>query len=137
MAITTIEEKTESVSVEVGGRELTISTGELAKQAGGSVVVQYGDTVVLGTATMQKPLYEDGDFLPLLVDYEEKFYAAGKIKGSRFVKREGRPSEDATLTARLIDRFLRPLFPEGTINDIQVVLTVLSYDGENDRGNQR
>ncbi len=117
---------------QIGGRELCITTGELAKQAGGSVLVQYGDTVVLGTANMSKPLYEDGDFLPLLVDYEEKFYAAGKIKGSRFVKREGRPSEEATLTARLIDRSLRPLFPEHMINDVQVVLTVLSYDGEND-----
>ena len=118
--------------VEVGGTVLTITTGELAKQAGGSVLVQYGETIVLGTATMQGPLYEDGDFLPLLVDYEEKFYAAGKIKGSRFVKREGRPSEDATLTARVIDRSIRPLFPDHMINDVQVVLTVLSYDGEND-----
>ncbi len=117
---------------QIGGQELCLSTGELAKQASGSVVVQYGDTVVLGTATMAPPLYEDGDFLPLLVDYEEKFYAAGKIKGSRFIKREGRPSDDATLTARLIDRALRPLFPENMINNIQIVLTILSYDGEND-----
>ena len=123
----------ETVShIELGTRELRLSTGSIAKQAGGAVLVQYGDTVVLGTANMSKPLYDDGDFLPLLVDYEEKFYAAGKIKGSRFIKREGRPSEDATLTARLIDRSLRPLFPEAMINDIQVVLTVLSYDGEND-----
>ncbi|MEX1997665.1 MAG: polyribonucleotide nucleotidyltransferase [Candidatus Andersenbacteria bacterium] len=119
-------------TAQIGGQELCISTGELAKQAGGSVVVQYGDTVVLGTATMNNALYEDGDFLPLLVDYEEKFYAAGKIKGSRFIKREGRPSDEATLTARFIDRSIRPLFPDGMINNIQVVLTVLSYDGEND-----
>ena len=117
---------------QIGGQELCVSTGELAKQAGGSVVVQYGETVVLGTATMRKPLSPDADFMPLLVDYEEKFYASGKIKGSRFVKREGRPTDDAILTARLIDRTIRPLFPKGMINDVQVVLTVLSYDGEND-----
>lgn len=119
-------------TTQIGGQELCISTGELAKQAGGSVVVQYGDTVVLGTANMRGPLYPEGDFLPLLVDYEERYYAAGKIKGSRFIKREGRPSDEATLTARLIDRTIRPLFPENMINDVQVVLTILSYDGEND-----
>src|SRR5439155_2241293 len=113
-------------------QELSISTGEFAKQVTGSVLVQYGETIVLGTATMRHPLSKDSDFLPLLVEYEEKFYAAGKIKGSRFVKREGRPADDAILTARLIDRSIRPLFPDGMINDIQVVLTVLSYDGEND-----
>jgi polyribonucleotide nucleotidyltransferase len=119
-------------SVSVGGKELTLSTGELAKQAHGAVVVRYGDTIVLGTATMGRPLSPDADFLPLLVEYEEKFYAAGKIKGSRFVKREGRPNDEAILTSRLIDRSLRPLFPHGMINDVQVVLTVLSYDGVND-----
>lgn len=117
---------------QIGGQELCLATGELAKQANGAVVVRYGDTVVLGAVTMTGALYEDGDFLPLLVDYEEKFYAAGKIKGSRFIKREGRPSDDATLTARFIDRSIRPLFPDNMINNIQVVLTVLSYDGEND-----
>jgi len=125
------EEKSICVG-QIGGQELCLSTGELAKQAGGAVLVQYGETVVLGTATMGRPMNPDGDFLPLLVDYEEKFYAAGKIKGSRFVKREGRPHDDAILTARLIDRSIRPLFPKGMINDVQVVLTVLSYDGEND-----
>lgn len=123
---------TSEVVANIGAQEMKISTGELAKQAGGSVVVQYGETVVLGTATMGHPLSKDADFLPLLVEYEEKFYAAGKIKGSRFVKREGRPHDDAILTARLIDRSIRPLFPDGMINDVQVVLTVLSYDGEND-----
>ncbi len=123
--------KTEVVG-SIGGQEMRISTGELAKQAGGSVVVQYGETIVLGTATMGKPMSPDADFLPLLVEYEEKFYAAGKIKGSRFMKREGRPNDDAILTARLIDRSVRPLFPKGMINDVQLVLTVLSYDGEND-----
>jgi len=117
---------------QIGGQELCFTTGELAKQAGGAVTVQYGDTVVLATANMTKPLFDEGDFLPLLVDYEEKFYAAGKIKGSRFIKREGRPSDEATLTARLTDRCIRPLFPDNMINDVQVVITVLSYDGEND-----
>ena len=87
---------------------------------------------MLGTATMGKPMSPDADFLPLLVEYDEKFYAAGKIKGSRFMKREGKPHDDAILTARLIDRSIRPLFPKGMINDVQVVLTVLSYDGVND-----
>lgn len=122
----------QSVTGRIGGQELTITTGELAKQAGGAVLVQYGETVVLGAATMGNPLYADGDFLPLLVEYEEKFYAAGKIKGSRFIKREGRPTDEAILTARLIDRSLRPLFPKDMINNVQVTLTVLSYDGEND-----
>lgn len=126
------QQQKEEVRAIIGGKELTISTGELAKQAGGSVVVQYGETIVLGAATMGKPMSPDADFLPLLVEYEEKFYAAGKIKGSRFMKREGRPHDDAILTARLIDRSIRPLFPKGMINDVQVVLTVLSYDGEND-----
>lgn len=121
-----------SVTTQIGGQELSISTGQLAKQAHGSVLVKLGETVVLGTATMAKPLYPDADFMPLLVEYEEKFYAAGKIKGSRFVKREGRPNDDAILTARFIDRSIRPLFPKGMINDVQVVATVLSYDGEND-----
>jgi polyribonucleotide nucleotidyltransferase len=115
-----------------GGQQLCLSTGELARQASGSVLVQYGDTVVLGTATMGKPFAPDADYMPLLVDYEEKFYAAGKIKGSRFIKREGRPTDDAILNARLIDRAIRPLFPEGMIDNIQIVCTVLSYDGEND-----
>lgn len=122
----------EEVIGNIGGQEMKISTGELAKQAGGSVLVQYGETIVLGTATMGRPMSKDADYLPLLVEYEEKFYAAGKIKGSRFVKREGRPSDDAILTARVIDRSIRPLFPDGMINDVQVVLTVLSYDGKND-----
>ncbi|HSX24392.1 MAG TPA: polyribonucleotide nucleotidyltransferase [Candidatus Andersenbacteria bacterium] len=116
----------------VGSKEMNIITGKLAKQAHGSVVVKYGETIVLGTATMGHPMSPDADFLPLLVEYDEKFYAAGKIKGSRFMKREGKPHDDAILTARLIDRSIRPLFPKGMINDVQVVLTVLSYDGVND-----
>lgn len=116
----------------IGGKELIISTGELAQQANGSIMVQYGDTVVLGTATIAKPFAPDADFMPLLVEYEEKFYAAGKIKGSRFIKREGKPTDDAIVTARLIDRAIRPLFPDDMIDNIQIVLTVLSYDSEND-----
>lgn len=118
--------------IEIAGKTLKLSTGELARQAGGSMVVQYGDTVVLGTATFGSPMREDATFMPLLVEYEEKFYAAGKIKGSRFIKREGRPADEAIVTARLIDRSIRPLFPEDMINDVQVVTTVLSFDGEND-----
>lgn len=118
--------------IEIAGKTLKLSTGELARQAGGSLVVQYGDTVVLGTATFGPPMREDATFMPLLVEYEEKFYAAGKIKGSRFIKREGRPADEAIVTARLIDRSIRPLFPEDMINDVQVVTTVLSFDGEND-----
>ncbi len=127
-----VKEQTKSSAGRVGANKLTLSSGELAKQAGGSVLVQYGETVVLGTATMDRPLSSDRDWLPLLVDYEEKFYAAGKIKGSRFVKREGRPHDEAIITSRLIDRAIRPLFPDGMINDVQVVVTVFSYDGEND-----
>lgn len=118
--------------IEIAGKTLKLSTGELARQAGGAMLVQYGDTVVLGTATLGDPMHEDATFMPLLVEYEEKFYAAGKIKGSRFIKREGRPADEAIVTARLIDRSIRPLFPEDMINDVQVVTTVLSFDGEND-----
>lgn len=121
----------QTYTTKIGGRELSVTTGELAKQAGGAVVVQYGETVVLGTANIKKPMSPDADWMPLLVDYEEKFYAAGKIKGSRYIKREGRPTEEATLNARMIDRSIRPLFPENMINDIQIVITVLSYDGTN------
>ncbi len=118
--------------MELGGRELKIETGKLAKQASGAVTVQYGDTVILATVGMSKDAREGIDFLPLMVEYDEKMYASGKIKGSRFVKREGRPSDEAQLTARLIDRPLRPLFDERLQNEIQVVITTLSYDGEND-----
>jgi polyribonucleotide nucleotidyltransferase len=123
---------THTCTTQIGGQEFSISTGVVAKQADGAVIVKLGETVVLATAVMGKPLRPDADFMPLLVEYEEKFYAAGKIKGSRFVKREGRPHDDAILTSRLIDRSIRPLFPKGMINDVQIVVTVLSYDGEND-----
>lgn len=111
---------------EWAGRSLTIETGQLAKQANGAVLVRYGDTVVLSTATASKEP-RDGDFFPLTVNYEEKMYAAGKIPGG-FKKREGRPGDDATLTARLIDRPIRPLFPKGYKHDVQIMNMVLSAD---------
>ena len=113
-------------SWEFHGRTLTVENGEIAKQAGGSVVVRYNDTVVLSTATASNQA-KDTDFFPLTVLYNEKMYAAGKIPGG-FLRREGRPSEHATLTARLIDRPIRPLFAEGFRNEVQIVNTVLSCD---------
>lgn len=124
--------KPQSFSADLGGRKLEISTGQLAGQAGGAVTVRYGDTLVLATATMSKVQREGIDFFPLVVDYEERLYAAGKIKSSRFMKREGRASDDAILTSRLIDRALRPLFDQSMRNDVQIVITVLSWDQEND-----
>jgi DNA polymerase III epsilon subunit family exonuclease len=119
-----------TLTTEVGGRTLTIETGKLALLAGGSVTVRYGDTMLLGTANRSEP--RPGlDFFPLTVDFEERMYAAGKIPGG-FIKRESRPSEAAILAARLTDRPIRPLFPEGYKDDVQIVLTVLSTDQEND-----
>ena len=111
---------------DLNGRNLTIETGEIAKQAGGSVLVRYDDTVVLSTATASS-VAKDTDFFPLTVSFEEKLYSVGKIPGG-FLRREGRPSEHATLTARLIDRPIRPLFADGFRNEVQVVNTVLSVD---------
>jgi polyribonucleotide nucleotidyltransferase len=116
-------------SVIVDGKTITIETGKLAWQAGGSVTVRQGDTMVLAAATMDKNIREGIDFFPLRVDYEERLYAGGRIPGS-FFRREGRPSENATLIARLIDRPLRPLFPKGMRNDVQVITYSLSADGE-------
>jgi polyribonucleotide nucleotidyltransferase len=116
--------------VEMGGKPLTIETGQLAMQAGGSVVVQMGDSVVLCTATASRKPREGMSFLPLTVDFEERLYAAGRIPGS-FFRREGRPSESAILTSRLTDRPLRPLFPKDYRNDIQVIATALSSDTQN------
>ena len=119
-----------TLTAEIGGRTLTIETGKLARLAGGSVTVRYGDTVVLGTANRSEP--RPGlDFFPLTIDFEERMYAAGKIPGG-FIKRESRPSEAAILAARLTDRPIRPLFPEGYKDDVQAVITVLSTDQEND-----
>ncbi|MGE5550699.1 MAG: polyribonucleotide nucleotidyltransferase [Bacteroidota bacterium] len=116
---------------ELGGRPLIIEEGDLAKQANGAVLVRYGDTVVLVTAVLAEKPREGIDFFPLLVDYEERLYAVGKIPGSRFIKREGRPSENAILAGRSIDRPIRPLFPEHFRRDVQVVATVLSVDKDN------
>ncbi len=120
----------QSFETELGGRKLIIEHGKMAKQANGAVLVRYGDTVVLVTATASAEPREGVDFFPLTVDYEEKMYAAGKIPGG-FIKREGRPSSDAVLCARLIDRPIRPLFPEGFRNDVQIVATVLSVESDN------
>lgn len=119
-------------SIDWGGRKLTVTTGAVAQQANGSALVRYGDTVVLVTATMAKESRGDFDFFPLTVDYEERLYAAGIIKGSRFIKRETRPSDEAVLTARLVDRAIRPLFDDSMRVDIQMIVTVLCVDGEND-----
>ncbi len=114
-----------------GGRTLSLETGKLANQADAAILAQYGETVVLVTV-VGAPAVEDLGYFPLSVDYEERMYASGKISGSRFVKREGRPSDEAVLTGRLIDRSIRPLFPKDYFNQVQVVITVLSYDKEND-----
>ena len=109
------------------GKNITVETGEIAKQASGSVLVRYEDTVILSTAVASAQAKEGLDFFPLTVSYEEKLYAAGKIPGG-FLRREGRPTEHATLTARMIDRPIRPLFAEGFRNEVQVVNTVFSVD---------
>ncbi len=119
-------------SLQLGGRILEVETGLLAGQAHGSVTVRYGDTVVLATAVMSQEAARVRGYFPLTVDFEERYYAAGKIKGSRFIKREGRPSDDAILSGRAIDRTIRPLFNSRMRNEVQVVTTVLSFDGEND-----
>src|SRR3989338_5147456 len=110
------------------GKEIHFLCKNWAEQSNGNVLVQMGDTVVLVTAVMSKNTSNLGYF-PLTVDYEEKFYAAGKILGSRFVRRETRPSDEAIITARLIDRALRPLFPKQLKNDVQIIATVLAWDG--------
>ncbi len=129
----TLEKKAEKVVVErkIGATVLRMESGELAKQAGGAVLLTYGDTVVLVTATANAQPRPGASFFPLTVDYDEKMYAAGKIPGG-WIKREGRPPERVTLTSRLIDRPIRPLFPEGFRNDVHVVGMALSVDEEND-----
>jgi polyribonucleotide nucleotidyltransferase len=116
---------------QIAGQNLTVEIGKLAKQANGSVMVSLGETTVLVTAVMSNKAV-NSNYLPLFVDYQEKFYANGKIKGSRFVKREGRPSDDSILTGRLVDRAIRPFFEESLRNEIQVVVTTLSMDDSND-----
>jgi len=121
-----------SFSSQIGGKKLIIEVGKFAGQTNGSCTVQYGDTVVLATACLSTSIREGIDYFPLMVDFDEKLYAAGKIKGSRFIKREGRPTDEAILSGRIIDRSIRPLFPKNIKNDIQVVISVLSFDNEND-----
>ena len=119
------------VEIDWGGRKLTLETGRLARQADAAVYAQYGETSVLATVVAAKSVKPGIDFFPLTVNYQEKTYAAGKIPGGYF-KREGRPTEKETLTSRLIDRPIRPLFVEGFKNETQVIVTVLSHDMEND-----
>lgn len=121
-----------AVTHALADRTLILETGRFAFQATGSAVAKLGDTVVLATATLSEKPREGCDFFPLTVDYEEKYYASGKIKGSRFIKREGRPSENAILRSRLIDRPIRPLFPKGMTNDVQIIASVISADLEVD-----
>ncbi|MBI4458736.1 MAG: polyribonucleotide nucleotidyltransferase, partial [Acidobacteria bacterium] len=118
-------------SIELGKQRLSLATGRLAKQANGSAYMRYGDTVVLVTACATQTPREGISFFPLTVDYREYTYAAGRIPGG-FIKREGRPTEKEILTSRVIDRPIRPLFPKGWYNEVQVQSIVLSADGEND-----
>ncbi len=118
-------------SIELGGRTLTLTTGTLAEQAAGAVMARMGDTVVLATVAAA-PLKMEMDYLPLSVEYQERLYAGGRIKGSRWVKREGRPTDEEILAARLIDRSIRPLFPKTYKKEVQLIVMVLSVDGEND-----
>src|SRR5215211_2543935 len=127
------ERQVHTVSTEIAGRTLTLETGKLAELADGAVTVRYGDTVLLATVVGSKEPREGVDFFPLTVDYEERMYSAGKIPGS-FFKREGRPTTTAILTVRLTDRPLRPLFPKGYRNEVQVIITTFSIDMVNDPG---
>src|SRR3990167_10582613 len=120
-----------SKSIELGGRTLTLETGHLASQTEAAVTARYGDTMVMATVCQSKPR-EDLDYFPLAVDYVERLYAGGRISSSRFIKRERMPSEEAVLTGRLVDRSIRPLFPKNFFNEVQVIITVLSVDSEND-----
>src|SRR5688572_4860559 len=122
---------TKTVSLEWGGKTLTLETGRIARQADGAVLATYGETVVLCAVTAAKSVKEGQDFFPLTVHYQEKFSAAGRIPGG-FFKRERGATEKETLTSRLIDRPIRPLFPEGFYNEVLVIAQVLSYDGENE-----
>jgi len=124
--------KTEKFKIELAGRDLIVENKNLAEQANASILVQYGDTLVLATVVMAELQRSGLDFFPLTVEYEEKFYAAGKILGSRFIRRESRPSDEAILTARFIDRAIRTRFPKNLKKEVQVVITCLSWDREND-----
>jgi polyribonucleotide nucleotidyltransferase len=118
-------------TIDLGGKKLTLTVGRVAEQAGGAVLAQYGETVVLATVT-SKELDRELDYFPMTVDYQERYYAGGRIKGSKWVKREGRPTDEEILSGRLIDRSLRPLFPKTYKKDVQIIVTVLSVDLEND-----
>ena len=122
---------TQKVEIDWGGRKLVLETGRMARQADGAVLATYGETTVLATVVSMKEPKPGFDFFPLTVNYQERYYAAGRIPGG-FFKREGRPTEKETLTSRLIDRPIRPLFADGYKNETQVVVTVLSHDLEND-----
>jgi len=113
--------------IEWRGRKLTLETGKVAKQATGAVVATYGETKILATVCAAKEIKADQDFFPLTVNYQEKYYATGKIPGG-FMKREGKPSEHEVLVSRLIDRPIRPLFPDTFKNEVQIICTVLSHD---------
>ncbi|MFH1289641.1 MAG: polyribonucleotide nucleotidyltransferase [Patescibacteria group bacterium] len=126
-----MDKKIISKSADIGGKKVTLEVGRLAQQANAAVIGRCGDTMVLAAISNSKPR-EDLDYFPLSVEYSERFYASGTIKGSRWVKRDGRPSDDAILTSRLIDRSIRPLFPKEFKQEVQVVVTVLSIDHEND-----
>ena len=119
----------QDISMDLAGRTLKFTSGPITTYANGSAVVSYGDTVVMGNASMTKKARDGASFFPMVVDYEENYFAAGKIKGSRFIKREGRPSENSVLIARLIDRPMRPLFPKGTRNEVQIIASALAFDG--------
>jgi len=123
----------EKFKLKLGDKDLIVEISDLAEQASGSCLIQYGDTLVLATAVMSEQKREGIDYFPLLVNYEERHYAAGKILGSRYMRREGRPSDEAILASRLIDRAIRPLFPKSLKKDVQIVITCLSWDKENDQ----
>src|SRR3989344_7096348 len=118
-------------TVDIGGRTLSLEVGRFAEQASAAVLARLGDTMVLATVTASTK-ETTLDYFPLSVEYVERLYAGGRIKGSRWVKREGRPSDDAVLAGRIIDRSIRPLFPKNYNHDVHVIVTVLSVDGEND-----
>jgi polyribonucleotide nucleotidyltransferase len=125
-----MQAEVKSYTTMIGDKQVTLETGKLARQAGGAVTLRIGDTMVFATATMGREPRQGIDFFPLTVDYEERMYAGGRIPGS-FFRREGRPSEEAILTARLTDRPIRPLFPKDMRNDVQVILYSFSADTEN------
>jgi polyribonucleotide nucleotidyltransferase len=120
----------------IGGRNISFETGKLGLLANGSITIsdENGNVLLVTVGIKEDGLNEQADFFPLVVDYQEKFYATGKIGGNRFQKREGRPSEGSILTSRLIDRPIRPMFPKGFINDTQIIANVFSSDGESDIG---